>query len=84
MHPSISLFLNNTYYDGKIIDGPNVNDHYNRYLDGCMYGSYSFIHIEDGNEEQSGQSINNMVKAVVAGCIVQRLEKGTLNTLAFE
>ena len=84
MHPSISLFPNNTFYEGKIIDGPNVNDHYNSYLDGCMYGSYSFIHIEDGNEEQSGQSINNMVEAAVAGCIVQRLEKGTLNTPAFE
>ena len=51
MHPSISQFPNNTFYDGILIDGPNVNDRHNIYLDGNIYGSYSFIHIEDDKEE---------------------------------
>jgi senataxin len=84
MHPSISLFPNITPYDGKIRDGPNVNDHHHSYLDGDIYGSYSFIHIEDGKEEQSGQSLKNMVQATVAGKIVSMLEKGTLNIPAFK
>jgi senataxin len=67
MHPFISLFPIITFYDGKIRDGPNVNDHQHNYLDGDIYGSYSFIHIEDGKEEQSGQSLKNMVQVAVAG-----------------
>jgi senataxin len=84
MHPSISQFPNEQFYHGKIIDGPSVIDHHNSYLDGGIYGSYSFIHIEDGKEEQSGWSLKNMVEAAVAGNIVYRLEKGTLNTPTFE
>lgn len=53
MHPSISRFPNKNFYDAKIIDGPNVNDHYNSCLPGNIYGTYSFIHIEDGMEEHS-------------------------------
>jgi hypothetical protein len=50
----------------------------------CMALIHSSISKMVTIEEQSGQSINNMVEAAVAGCIVQRLEKDTLNTPAFE
>jgi senataxin len=83
MHPSISLFPNKTFYGGKITDGPNVYDHDNSYIDGDMFGSYSFIHIEDGKEEQSGTSFKNVVEAAVASNIVHRLKEGTLNTTSF-
>jgi hypothetical protein len=76
MHPSISLFPNKTFYDGKIIDGPNVNDNHNSYLDDDIYGTYSFIHIEDGKEDQCGQSSENRVEAAVAANILCRLAKG--------
>lgn len=84
MHPSISRFPNKNFYDGKIIDGPNVKDHCNSYLPGNIYGTYSFIHIEDGMEEHSGQSSKNMVEAAVAANIVDRLAEGISNALAFK
>ena len=48
MHPSISKFTNEKFYDGKIIDGPNIKDYNNIYLHSHMYGAYSFIHVEEG------------------------------------
>ena len=48
MHPSISKFSIESFYDGKIIDRPNIKDYKNIYLHGHMYGPYSFIHVEEG------------------------------------
>lgn len=76
MHPSISKFPNERFYDRILIDGPNVKDYNNTYLDGHMYGPYSFIHIEDGFEENINQGSRNIVEAVVAANIVGRLSKG--------
>ncbi|KAG0537776.1 hypothetical protein BDA96_03G177100 [Sorghum bicolor] len=73
MHPFISQFPNQMFYDGKIIDGPNVEDYNNTYLDGHMYGTYSFIHVEDGFEENSNQGSKNIVEAAVVANIVGRL-----------
>jgi superfamily I DNA and/or RNA helicase len=84
MHSSISLFSNNTFYDGKIIYDPNFNDHHNSYLDGGICDSYSFIYIEDGKEVESDRSLQNMVEVVVLDNIVCKLEKGTLNTPTFK
>ena len=61
MHPSINKFLNEKFYDGKIIDRPNIKDYNNNYLHGHMYGPYSFIHIEDGFEE----NINRVQKILL-------------------
>ncbi|RLN18277.1 hypothetical protein C2845_PM02G16400 [Panicum miliaceum] len=73
MHPSISKFPNEKFCDGKILDGPNVKDYNNIYLHGHMYGPYSFIHAEDGFEENSNQGSKNNVEAAVAANIVGRL-----------
>ncbi|KAG5534410.1 hypothetical protein RHGRI_022510 [Rhododendron griersonianum] len=78
MHPSISLFPNREFYESKILDGPNVKEQaYNRcFLQGSMYGSYSFINVSHGKEEfDSGSSCKNMVEVAVVSEIVARLFK---------
>ncbi|KAF5957928.1 hypothetical protein HYC85_005153 [Camellia sinensis] len=82
MHPSISLFPNREFYNKQILDGPNVKEKcYKRsFLQGDLYGSYSFIDIAFGNEEVSDgpdghNSLRNMVEVAVVSEIVARLFK---------
>ena len=80
MHPSISLFPNKEFYDGKLSDAPNVREmSYNKcFLEGNMYGSYSFINITKGKEQQGrGHSLKNMVEAAAISEIIGRLNKGS-------
>ena len=76
MHPCISKFPNENFYDNKIIDGPNVKEYHCTYLPGSIFGPYSFIHVEDGCEEHTGQGFRNLVEADVAANIICRLAKG--------
>ena len=79
MHPSISLFPNRMFYENQILDGPNVKQRSNvrHFLEGKMYGSYSFINVAHGREEvDKSHSLRNMVEAAVASEIVSRLFKG--------
>lgn len=80
MHPSISLFPFSEFYDEKISDGPNVLERsYNeRFLEGEMYGSYSFINVSKGKEQfgRGGYSSKNMVEAAVISEIIRSLKKG--------
>ncbi|KAK1304217.1 hypothetical protein QJS10_CPB11g02251 [Acorus calamus] len=58
MHPSISRFPNEFFYENKILDGPNVLTHKSyrmpQYLAGRMYGTYSFINIDGKKHWMSG------------------------------
>ena len=79
MHPSISLFPNRMFYENDILDGPNVieRSYKRRFLQGKMYGSYSFINVAHGKEEfDNSHSLQNMVEAAVASEIVSSLCKG--------
>ncbi|XP_048427446.1 uncharacterized protein LOC125471252 isoform X2 [Pyrus x bretschneideri] len=79
MHPSISLFPKMEFYDNQILDGPNVSEvSYNKcFLDGKMYGSYSFINIANGKEEfDRGHSLKNVAEVAVVYEIVSSLYKG--------
>lgn len=79
MHPSISLFPNREFYDNQIMDGDNVKgrNHERRFLQGKMYGSYSFINVAHGKEEfDNFHSQKNMVEAAVVYEIVSSLFKG--------
>lgn len=80
MHPAISRFPNSNFYNNCISDGPNVTrDSYERhYLDGQMYGSYSFINIAIGKEttDSSGRSRRNMIEVAVVLQILKNLYKG--------
>ncbi|XP_004300915.1 PREDICTED: uncharacterized protein LOC101300152 [Fragaria vesca subsp. vesca] len=78
MHPSISLFPKKEFYDNRILDGPNVNavSYEKCFLEGRMFGSYSFINIADGKEEfYRGHSSRNMVEVAVVYHIVLGLYK---------
>ena len=79
MHPSISLFPNRVFYENQILDGPNVKErrYERRFLQGKMYGSYSFINVAHGKEEfDNSHSLKNMAEAAVASEIVSSLFKG--------
>ncbi|XP_047335728.1 uncharacterized protein LOC124939285 [Impatiens glandulifera] len=77
MHQSISLFPNKQFYQGMILNGPNVikRQYEKHFLDGPMFGSYSFIDICDGREDFGGHSSKNMVEVAVVAHIVERLYK---------
>ncbi|CAL5330745.1 unnamed protein product [Camellia sinensis] len=78
MHPSISMFPNREFYDNMISDSPNVKERtYERpFLQGTMYGSYSFINVSYGQEGfDNRHSTKNTVEVAVAADIVARLFK---------
>ncbi|XP_012845866.1 PREDICTED: uncharacterized protein LOC105965866 [Erythranthe guttata] len=82
MHPSISWFPNSKFYRNRILDAPIVQRRsYERcYLQGRIYGPYSFINIPGSNEEfdDFGRSRRNMVEVAVAVTLVHKLFKGML------
>ncbi|KAL6538714.1 hypothetical protein OROGR_012702 [Orobanche gracilis] len=79
MHPSISRFPNSNFYDNQILNAPNVRSQsYERcYLQGRMFGPYSFINVCDGREEfdDVGHSIRNMVEVAVILKLLRKLFK---------
>ncbi|KAK6146300.1 hypothetical protein DH2020_020169 [Rehmannia glutinosa] len=79
MHPSISRFPNSNFYRNQILDAPSVQSQsYERcYLQGRMFGPYSFINIRGGREELDdvGHSRRNMVEVAVIVKLVQKLFK---------
>ncbi|KAF8398737.1 hypothetical protein HHK36_014595 [Tetracentron sinense] len=81
MHPSISLFPNKEFYSKQILDAPNVKERsYERsFLQGKMYGSYSFINVAYGKEEfHGGQSLKNMAEVFVVSEVVSKLFKASV------
>ncbi|KAI4299678.1 hypothetical protein L6164_033112 [Bauhinia variegata] len=80
MHPSISSFPNREFYDGLLSDAPNVRGTtYDQcFLQGNIYGSYSFINIAKGKEESGhvdGRSLRNTVEAAAITEIIKNLHK---------
>lgn len=82
MHPSISQFPNSNFYDNQILNAPNVKSKsYERcYLQGRMFGPYSFINVCDGREELDdvGRSRRNMVEVAVILKLLRKLFKGII------
>ncbi|XP_011048852.1 PREDICTED: uncharacterized protein LOC105142765 isoform X1 [Populus euphratica] len=78
MHPSISLFPNKEFYDMLIQDAPNVKErnYQKQFLQGNMYGPYSFINVANGKEQSNdGRSKKNLVEVAVVSAIVASLFK---------
>ena len=85
MHPSISLFPNVEFYGKQILDAPLVKERsYEKcFLQGKMYGSYSFINVDYGLEEADDRhSRKNVVEVAVVSEIVAKLFEGIPNVLA--
>ncbi|XP_039137509.1 uncharacterized protein LOC120275083 isoform X2 [Dioscorea cayenensis subsp. rotundata] len=84
MHPWISRFPNASFYDNQISDGPNVTDkkHARCFLPGPMFGPYSFINIEFGNEvaDALAHSKKNLVEVAVISDIIRRLASECVRT----
>ena len=79
MHPSISLFPNKEFYGGLIQDASTVKErnYQKRFLQGNMYGPYSFINLANGEEQfNDGGSKKNLVEVAVVSELVARLFKG--------
>ncbi|KAG5545647.1 hypothetical protein RHGRI_017957 [Rhododendron griersonianum] len=79
MHPSISSFPNSTFYFNQILDSPHVKrkSYERQYLQGSMFGPYSFINVIGGKEEKDDaeHSRRNMVEVAVVVKILQNLYK---------
>ncbi|KAI8552028.1 hypothetical protein RHMOL_Rhmol06G0232800 [Rhododendron molle] len=79
MHPSISSFPNSTFYFNQILDSPHVKrkSYGRQYLQGSMFGPYSFINVIGGKEEKdyAEHSRRNMVEVAVVVKILQKLYK---------
>ncbi|KAB5560828.1 hypothetical protein DKX38_005785 [Salix brachista] len=78
MHPSISLFPNKEFYDRRIKDSSSVKkrNYQKQFLQGKMYGPYSFINVAAGKEQSNyGRSKKNLVEAAVVSAIVASLFK---------
>ncbi|XP_056844393.1 uncharacterized ATP-dependent helicase C29A10.10c-like isoform X2 [Raphanus sativus] len=83
MHPSISLFPNIEFYDGKISDAANVKEsnYQKRFLEGSMFDSFSFINVGLGKEEfGDGHSPKNIVEVAVISDILSKLFKVSCET----
>ncbi|KAL3372688.1 hypothetical protein AABB24_004969 [Solanum stoloniferum] len=83
MHPKISLFPNNEFYQKKIMDGPNVKSaaYEKRFLTGDIFGSYSFINVSSGNEDQDERhSTRNKAEAFVVAEIIANLHKESISS----
>ncbi|KAJ4758065.1 P-loop containing nucleoside triphosphate hydrolases superfamily protein [Rhynchospora pubera] len=77
MHPAISRFPVSNFYNNRISDGPNVTSqsYEKRFLTGQMYGSYSFINVEQGEEikDKFGRSLRNPIEVAAVVHIVKKL-----------
>ncbi|XP_074323795.1 uncharacterized protein LOC141660706 [Apium graveolens] len=76
MHPSISRFPNAKFYQNRIMDAEIVisNIYEKRYIPGPMFGTYSFLNISCGREDNSdGHSLKNMLEIAVLLKIIQLL-----------
>ncbi|KAF9664169.1 hypothetical protein SADUNF_Sadunf17G0128300 [Salix dunnii] len=78
MHPCISLFPNKEFYNGLIQDASTVKErnYHKQFLQGNMYGPYSFINVASGKEQfNNGGSKKNLVEVAVVSELVANLFK---------
>ncbi|KAI3928638.1 hypothetical protein MKW98_024239 [Papaver atlanticum] len=79
MLPKISYFPSSVFYQGAILDAPNVccESYDRKYLPGPIFGPYSFINISDGREELDNgvHGWRNLVEVAIIMKIVRNLYK---------
>ncbi|XP_045832762.1 helicase sen1-like [Trifolium pratense] len=83
MHPSISRFPSKEFYGGQLSDANIVREiTYNkRFLEGKMFGPYSFINISKGKEQSNhDHSWKNVIEAAAISEIIGRLKNEFVRT----
>ncbi|KAD7478543.1 hypothetical protein E3N88_01679 [Mikania micrantha] len=78
MHPNISRFPNKKFYGDQLHNGPNVEEesYKKQFLEGDIFGSYSFIHLAYGKVEfNATRSGKNMMEVAVIVDLVAKLHE---------
>ena len=89
MHPSITLFPNRTFYEGRIRNGPNVShpDYAKAHNGGAGLGTYCFVHVEGREERGTGvggsRSKGNELEVMVVRHLLTCLAKGDVILVSF-
>ncbi|GJV28146.1 putative P-loop containing nucleoside triphosphate hydrolase [Tanacetum coccineum] len=81
MHPSISQFPNKEFYNQQILDGANVKSgtYGKRFLQGSIFGSYSFINVTSAKEEfDQSHSPKNLMEVALVAEIIANLFKESI------
>lgn len=79
MHPDISRFPNEEFYNGIVENASNVQSpSYNDVSCQDLYGAYAFLNVADGRERMSGKSFENPIECDVVQHLLNKLQAGEL------
>jgi senataxin len=75
MHPDISLFPSQTFYDGRLLDGPNMAGLRKRpWHDSSILAPYRFFDVQGQHQSApKGHSLINLAEIAVAKMLYKRL-----------
>jgi senataxin len=74
MHPDISRLPSQIFYQGRLQDGPGMENKTKQpWHTHAKFGTYRFFNVAKGLEEASGRSIKNMTECQVAVALYSRL-----------
>lgn len=74
MHPDISQLPSAVFYQGKLKDGPRMDEKTTQPWHGNpLFGTYKFFNVSKGLEGSSGRSIKNIAECQVAAALFNRL-----------
>ncbi|KAJ3568749.1 hypothetical protein NP233_g5511 [Leucocoprinus birnbaumii] len=76
MHPDISQLPSIVFYQGKLKDGPKMDEKtFQPWHNNSLFGTYKFFNVAKGLEESSGRSIKNMAECHAAVALYNRLKR---------
>ncbi|KAF9561362.1 hypothetical protein CPC08DRAFT_750035 [Agrocybe pediades] len=76
MHPDISILPSRVFYDGRLLDGPNMAIKTKQpWHSHDKFGVYKFFNISWGLEESNGHSIKNLAECRIAVDLYARLRQ---------
>lgn len=74
MHPEISAFPSATFYDGRLLDGPDMAKLRSQpWHESKLLGPYRFFDVRGSHQTAHGHSLVNFTEIEVALCLFERL-----------
>lgn len=74
MHPEISAFPSATFYDGKLLDGPDMAKLRSQpWHESKLLGPYRFFDVRGSHQSAHGHSLVNFAEIEVSLCLFERL-----------